>query len=108
MKRFAVTIVCALVLAACGYSESEYVGRWVNVNNAKDIILITQNGGSLLVAASEPSTSTTGGIETFKFPAAVENGQLVVKASETETYVIDQSTGHLTSGTAGEYKRLAK
>ncbi|RKF18951.1 hypothetical protein D6851_14245 [Altericroceibacterium spongiae] len=92
------------MLAACGQSGSEYVGKWVSTKNEKNTMVIDRNGDGFMVRISETSF-LTGKPRNRNFPATLEDGLLHFSVGMGEvTLAVDEATGHLTGGNA-DYKK---
>ena len=106
MKRLAMTVVCALTLAACGNNAGKYLGDWVHVANAKDTMTITDNGDTLMIAETHPDV-LTGKMATDKYVGTIKDGVVEVQMGMDATLAIDRATGHLIFASA-EYKHPEK
>ncbi len=107
MKRLLLATACALAIVACSSGANQYVGHWVNVKDAKDTMVIKENGSTLLITDTSPDP-LSGAMDTENFPGVIKDRLLQVQAPMgTATFVIDKSTGHLTAE-GDEYKRLSK
>ena len=104
MKRVALMIVCALALAACGHSGSQFLGNWVNTNaSLKDTVEITPNGDSFLV------TEKQTGRPTKQSSATMSGDNLDAKVDGLDlTYSINKANGHMVDGGENDYVRADK
>lgn len=122
MKRLWMISPVLLVLAACGQSGSEYLGKWERgktthqnsilgdqVDIVKDTMTIERNGDSFLISNVRILTQNDGKPFTYpgnKQPATYKDGQLQV-AGGLAAYVIDKSSGHLVAPDGdGEFTRV--
>ena len=94
-------VIITMLISGCNREGSQYVGKWVNTKNSRDVMEITHNGDGYLVS----SGST-------KIGATFKDGTLQISSgfgSVPLTYVKDSDT-LLAPGMFGqsEYKRLKK
>lgn len=106
MKKQIYGLVAALIfIAGCsGQSGKEYLGKWENVKNPKDLVEVVRNGDNFLLKATR-ANFFTGKVETQSAPAVLKDGGLQMEGGMgAVTLAVDHSNGHLVGGGL-EYKR---
>ena len=72
-------LVVAVMLAACGHSGSEYLGKWQHTKNTVRTLEIVRNGENFLVSETAPGFMSSGKLETSTRPATLKDGILHVE-----------------------------
>jgi hypothetical protein len=108
---YLVVFSMALILAACGRSGSEYLGKWQDsVNPDRGTIEISRNGDNYLVKITTVGFRGKQNLATV--PAVAKNGLLEIPAGAmggvTLTYVKDSDALLVSGGLGGnsEMKRV--
>lgn len=104
MRRFC-SVVLAGVLAACSGSPAggEFVGSWVNVQRAKDTVVIDRDGSAFVFRETSPSIFD-GKMHTDSYPATLKDGKLVVKVGgNAAEFAFDKASGSLVGSDGRKY-----
>jgi|GEM_PF-3587652 len=104
MKRFCSVVVLA-ALVACSGSQAggEFVGSWVNVQRAKDTVVIDRDGSAFVFKETSPSVFD-GKMHTDSYPAALQDGTLTVTVGANAVrFTVDKSSGNLASADGRKY-----
>ena len=114
MKKIAIVILMTL-LAACGRSASEYLGKWQS-EDGKRTVEISENGENLLLKVTQPAykgmfISQPGDTTTTTIAGTVKDGILKIDGAfggSTLTYVKANDTLINQGAMGGQttYKRL--
>ncbi len=98
-------MVLAGVLVACSGSPAggEFVGSWVNVQRAKDTVVIDRDGSAFVFKETSPSIFD-GKMHTDSYPASLKDGKLVVTVgANIAQFAVDKASGNLVSADGRKY-----
>ena len=103
MKKLLAILFSTILLVACTKSGSEqFIGKWENIRNPNNTMVITENGDHLLIHSVSPLTDTES-----CFVGRLSDGALLFEYGfGTGSMSIDKSTGLLTDGKA-KFKRVS-
>lgn len=107
MKRLCSLTGFTLLSAVCSGAPaaSEFVGSWVNVQRAKDTVIIDRDGTAFVFKETCPSVFD-GKMHTDAFPASVKDGQMTVTVGGFPVrFTVDKASGNLSTADGRRYAR---
>ena len=99
------SLVLGGLLVACSGSQAggEFVGSWVNVQRAKDTVVIDRDGSAFVFKETSPSVFD-GKMHTDSYPARLQDGKLVVTVgANAAEFTVDKASGNLVSADGRKY-----
>lgn len=107
MKQVFTFVGLGVLAAACSGAPagSEFVGSWVNVQRAKDTVIIDRDGTAFVFKETSPSIFD-GKMHTDTFPASLKDGQLAVTVGGFPVrFTVDKTSGNLSTADGRRYAR---
>ncbi len=105
-KWMGAALAATMLMAGCARMQGDkFVGHWVNVSAQDEVMDIEHNGDAFMVRNTTPRFFSRKP-KTASYPAIYKDGVLQVSNDgETVNFAIDQSNGHLNTG-SDEYQRV--